>query len=203
MPEARRRTARSSKSSSNTEVKITKRSQSSHDEDRDRERESRHREREHETRTPEVEHNEKPDTSINNDTNAHDQTQEQVSYFNDDTKQLLNMPSDHHENADEIMNEHEDEDYDEHNDYESDAESEEYEEEEYDELDLTGERLYDILSPFLETNDGEGVADVLLGIRESLDEHTEAIRELTQTLRDYFNRRATAVSRSSKSSGRQ
>lgn len=201
MPEARRRAARSSKSLSNTEVKITKRSQSSHDEDRDRHHESRRREREQEHEPQLQTHEVEPTDSLVVDVSGDHQAQEQVTYFNDDTKQLLNIPNEQHENADEIMNEEYDDG--EHDDYESDAESEEYEEEEYDELDLTGERLYDILSPFLETDDGEGVADVLLGIRESLDEHTEAIRELTETLRDYFNRRSTAVPRSFKSSSRQ
>lgn len=200
MPEARRRTARSSKNSSNTEVKITKHSQASYND-------------ENHSEASRIQNKQEVSTSISNnndESHSHHQPNEQVTYFNKDTKQLLNIPSQpdeyQHENSDEMMNQHEHEEYDDsvHENYESDAEGEEYEEE-YDELDLTEDRLYDVLSPFLETQDGEGVADVLLGIRESLDEHTEAIRELNQTLRDYFNRRtvSASVNRSSKSGSRQ
>ena len=74
----------------------------------------------------------------------------------------------------ESESEEEEEDSDE---SESDDDSDESESE-ADYIDLTENPLYQVLSALLETRGGDNIADILIGIRESIDKHTKTMTKL-------------------------
>lgn len=54
---------------------------------------------------------------------------------------------------------------------------------EYEEVDLTQNELYQVLSTFLESSDGYNISDILLALKNSIDENNQLIRyALTQNM---------------------
>lgn len=70
-------------------------------------------------------------------------------------------------------------------DYKSEEEAEEQsgsEEESVEEIDITDDRYYQVFSSLLEDEEGNNVAEILNGVRSSIDAHTQIMEKIANSL---------------------
>lgn len=76
----------------------------------------------------------------------------------------------------------ENEDYKSENDNEEVASQSGSAEESVEEIDITDDRYYQVFSTLLEDEEGNNVAEILNGVRSSIDAHTQAMERLATSL---------------------
>ena len=57
-------------------------------------------------------------------------------------------------------------------------------ESEYEEIDMTDNPLYQVLSAFFETENGDNLCDVLVDLKKSVDKNTAVVTKLLKTKQD-------------------
>ena len=76
----------------------------------------------------------------------------------------------------------ENEDYKSEEEVEEAASQEGSEEESVEEIDITDDRYYQVFSSLLEDEEGNNVAEILNGVRSSIDAHTQIMEKIANSL---------------------